>query len=460
MLKIYNTLTGKKEEFVPLIPGKVGMYVCGNTVYDFCHIGHARAMISFDIISRHLRFSGFDLNYVRNITDVDDKIIKRAAENNETPESLTLRMIEAQTQDELKLGNKMPDREPKATEFMQEIIDMISILVKKGFAYQGVTGDVYFRTEKHADYGKLNNRKLDEMLAGARIDVESAKENPADFVLWKPAKEGEVHWDSPWGIGRPGWHIECSAMSTNCLGPHFDIHGGGPDLKFPHHENEIAQSECANGTDYVNYWMHCGAVRVNNEKMSKSLGNFFTVRDVLEKYNPEVVRFLMVSSQYRSPIDYSEQSLLEAKVGLERMYTSLQGQELAGEYVSSSYTERYQDAMNDDFNTPVAISVLFDLVRELNKAKAAGADDAPTLAKELSVLAELLGLLGQDPEYFLKNSVLGAGITETEIESLIAERIQARKDKDFAKSDEIRDTLSEQGITLLDTREGTSWTRR
>ena len=460
MLKIHNTLTGKKEEFVPLVPGKVGMYVCGNTVYDFCHIGHARAMISFDIISRHLRFSGFELNYVRNITDVDDKIIKRAAENNETPESLTLRMIEAQTQDELKLGNKLPDREPKATEFMQEIIDMIAVLVEKGFAYQGSTGDVYFRTEKHADYGKLNNRKLDEMLAGARIDVESAKENPADFVLWKSAKEGEVHWLSPWGIGRPGWHIECSAMSTSCLGAHFDIHGGGPDLKFPHHENEIAQSECANGTDYVNYWMHCGAVRVNNEKMSKSLGNFFTVRDVLEKYNPEVVRFLMVSSQYRSPIDYSEQSLLEAKVGLERMYTSLQGQDLATEYVSSGYTERYQDAMNDDFNTPVAISVLFDLVRELNKAKASGADNAPSLAKELSVLAELLGLLGQDPEYFLKNSVVNDGISEEEIEAFIAERIQARKDKNFARSDEIRDSLAEQGITLLDTREGTSWTRR
>ena len=460
MLKIHNTLTGKKEEFVPLVPGKVGMYVCGNTVYDFCHIGHARAMISFDIISRHLRFSGFELNYVRNITDVDDKIIKRAAENNETPESLTLRMIEAQTQDELKLGNKLPDREPKATEFMQEIIDMIAVLVEKGFAYQGSTGDVYFRTEKHADYGKLNNRKLDEMLAGARIDVESAKENPADFVLWKSAKVGEVHWQSPWGIGRPGWHIECSAMSTSCLGPHFDIHGGGPDLKFPHHENEIAQSECANGTDYVNYWMHCGAVRVNNEKMSKSLGNFFTVRDVLEKYNPEVVRFLMVSSQYRSPIDYSEQSLLEAKVGLERMYTSLQGQDLATEYVSSAYTERYQDAMNDDFNTPVAISVLFDLVRELNKAKASGADNAPSLAKELSVLAELLGLLGQDPEYFLKNSVVNDGISEEEIEAFIAERIQARKDKNFARSDEIRDSLAEQGITLLDTREGTSWTRR
>ncbi|WP_438464856.1 cysteine--tRNA ligase [Marinomonas sp. PE14-40] len=460
MLKIHNTLTGKKEEFVPLVPGKVGMYVCGNTVYDFCHIGHARAMISFDIISRHLRFSGFELNYVRNITDVDDKIIKRAAENNETPESLTLRMIEAQTQDELKLGNKLPDREPKATEFMQEIIDMIAVLVEKGFAYQGSTGDVYFRTEKHADYGKLNNRKLDEMLAGARIDVESAKENPADFVLWKSAKEGEVHWQSPWGIGRPGWHIECSAMSTSCLGPHFDIHGGGPDLKFPHHENEIAQSECANGTDYVNYWMHCGAVRVNNEKMSKSLGNFFTVRDVLEKYNPEVIRFLMVSSQYRSPIDYSEQSLLEAKVGLERMYTSLQGQDFATEYVSSGYTERYQDAMNDDFNTPVAISVLFDLVRELNKAKASGADNAPSLAKELSVLAELLGLLGQDPEYFLKNSVVNDGISEEEIEAFIAERIQARKDKNFARSDEIRDSLAEQGITLLDTREGTSWTRR
>ena len=460
MLKIHNTLTGKKEEFVPLVPGKVGMYVCGNTVYDFCHIGHARAMISFDIISRHLRFSGFDLTYVRNITDVDDKIIKRAAENDETPESLTARMIEAQTQDELKLGNKLPDREPKATEFMQEIIDMISTLVDKGFAYQGSTGDVYFRTEKHADYGKLNNRKLDEMLAGARIDVESAKENPADFVLWKSAKEGEVHWQSPWGIGRPGWHIECSAMSTSCLGPHFDIHGGGPDLKFPHHENEIAQSECANGSDYVNYWMHCGAVRVNNEKMSKSLGNFFTVRDVLEKYNPEVVRFLMVSSQYRSPIDYSEQSLLEAKVGLERMYTSLQGQALAGEYLPSTYSERYQEAMDDDFNTPVAISVLFDLVRELNKAKAAGADNAPILAKELSVLAELLGLLLQDPEYFLKNSVVNDGISEEEIDALIAERIQARKDKNFARSDEIRDSLADQGITLLDTREGTSWTRR
>jgi cysteinyl-tRNA synthetase len=460
MLKIHNTLTGKKEEFVPLVPGKVGMYVCGNTVYDFCHIGHARAMISFDIISRHLRFSGFDLTYVRNITDVDDKIIKRAAENDETPESLTARMIEAQTQDELKLGNKLPDREPKATEFMQEIIDMISTLVDKSFAYQGSTGDVYFRTEKHADYGKLNNRKLDEMLAGARIDVESAKENPADFVLWKSAKEGEVHWQSPWGIGRPGWHIECSAMSTSCLGPHFDIHGGGPDLKFPHHENEIAQSECANGTDYVNYWMHCGAVRVNNEKMSKSLGNFFTVRDVLEKYNPEVVRFLMVSSQYRSPIDYSEQSLLEAKVGLERMYTSLQGQALAGEYLPSTYSERYQEAMDDDFNTPVAISVLFDLVRELNKAKAAEADNAPILAKELSVLAELLGLLLQDPEYFLKNSVVNDGISEEEIDALIAERIQARKDKNFARSDEIRDSLADQGITLLDTREGTSWTRR
>jgi len=460
MLKIYNTLTGKKEEFVPLVPGKVGMYVCGNTVYDYCHIGHARAMISFDIISRHLRFSGYDLNYVRNITDVDDKIIKRAAENNETPESLTLRMIEAQTQDELKLGNKMPDREPKATQFMQEIIDMISILVEKNFAYQGATGDVYFRTEKHADYGKLNNRKLEDMLAGARVDVESAKENPADFVLWKPAKEGEVHWQSPWGLGRPGWHIECSAMSTSCLGSHFDIHGGGPDLKFPHHENEIAQSECANGTDYVNYWMHCGAVRVNNEKMSKSLGNFFTVRDVLEKYNPEVVRFLMVSSQYRSPIDYSEQSLLEAKVGLERMYTSLHGQAVADEYVASDYSDRYRKAMDDDFNTPVAISVLFDLVRELNKAKASTAESSSLLAKELVVLAEQLGLLAQDPEYFLKNSVVNDGISEGEIESLIADRIQARKDKDFAKSDEIRDALADQGITLLDTREGTSWTRR
>lgn len=459
MLKIYNTLTAKKEDFKPIVAGKVSMYVCGNTVYDFCHIGHARAMISFDIISRFIRHLGYELNYVRNITDVDDKIIKRALENNESTQALTERMIAAQREDELKLGNKMPDREPKATEFMQEIIDMVQILIDKGFAYQGASGDVYYRASKFEEYGKLNNRKLDEMLAGARIDVESAKEHPADFVLWKQAKQGEVSWSSPWGQGRPGWHIECSAMSTSCLGSHFDIHGGGPDLKFPHHENEIAQSEAATGKQYVNYWMHCGAVRVNNEKMSKSLGNFFTVRDVLAKFNPEVIRYLMVSSQYRSAIDYSDQSLLEAKVALERLYTALRNQPVATEYQATEYTQRFEAAMKDDFNTPVAVSVLFELVRELNKAKTDNAQQAEVLAAELLALASLLGLLYQDPEYFLQNSVISEGLDEAAIQALIDERTQARKDKNFARSDEIRDELAAQGIELLDSREGTSWTR-
>jgi len=459
MLKIYNTLTGKKEIFKPIVEGKVGMYVCGNTVYDFCHIGHARAMISFDVISRFIRHLGYDLTYIRNITDVDDKIIKRAEENNESTQALTERMIAAQREDELALGNKMPDREPKATEFMQEIIDMVSVLVEKDFAYQGASGDVYYRAAKFKDYGKLNNRKLEDMLAGARIEVEAAKEHPADFVLWKSAKEGEVAWDSPWGKGRPGWHIECSAMSTSCLGSHFDIHGGGPDLKFPHHENEIAQSEAATGKDYVNYWMHCGAVRVNNEKMSKSLGNFFTVRDVLAKFNPEVIRYLMVSSQYRSPIDYSDQSLQEAKVALERLYTALRQQAVADSYVPTKFTERFEDAMKDDFNTAVAVSVLFELVRELNKAKTEAPTMAPKLAAELRGLAELLGLLGQDPGYFLQNSTLSEGLDEAAIQALIDERTQARKDKNFARSDDIRDELARQGIELLDSREGTAWTR-
>ncbi len=459
MLKVYNTLSGKKEIFKPIEEGKVGMYVCGNTVYDFCHIGHARAMISFDIISRFIRHLGYELNYVRNITDVDDKIIKRAQENNETTQTLTERMIAAQQEDELRLGNKMPNREPKATEFMQEIIDMVQVLIEKGFAYQGTSGDVYYRTTVFSEYGKLNNRKLEDMLAGARIDVEIAKEHPADFVLWKQTKEGEVFWPSPWGNGRPGWHIECSAMATNCLGSHFDIHGGGPDLKFPHHENEIAQSEAATGKQYVNYWMHCGAVRVNNEKMSKSLGNFFTVRDVLAEFNPEVVRYLMVSSQYRSAIDYSDQSLLEAKVALERLYTALRQQNIASSYAPTNYTERFEEAMKDDFNTALAVSVLFELVRELNKAKTEDQVKASELAAELLFLAELLGLLYQEPDYFLQNSTVSEGFDEVRIQELIDERTQARKDKNFARSDEIRDELVSNGIELLDSREGTSWTR-
>ena len=459
MLKIYNTLTGKKEAFIPIVPGKVGMYVCGNTVYDFCHLGHARAMIAFDVIARHLRHIGFDLNYARNFTDVDDKIIKRAAENNETTDELTERMIAAQREDELKLGNILPDQEPRATELMQEIINMIQVLVDKEFAYQGTTGDVYFRVENFADYGKLNNRKLEDMLAGARIEVEAAKEHAADFVLWKTAKKGEVHWQSPWGNGRPGWHIECSAMANHCLGPHFDIHGGGPDLKFPHHENEIAQSEAAHGGEYVNYWMHCGAVRMGNEKMSKSLGNFFTVRDVTAKYNPEIIRFLMVSSQYRSGIDYTEQGLLEAKGGLERLYTALRDQDVAADYHTSDYTKRYDDVMNDDFNTAGAIAVLIDLTRELNKAKDTDSEQAKILAKELLHLGSLLGILQQSPDFFLKNSVVTNGLADIEIEKMIEDRKRARTEKDFALSDEIRDKLLVEGITLLDTRDGTSWSR-
>lgn len=459
MLKIHNTQTGRKEEFVPITPGKVGMYVCGNTVYDYCHLGHARAMIAFDIISRHLRHIGFDVKYVRNFTDVDDKIIKRAAENNEAPSELTERMIAAQREDEQKLGNLLPDMEPRATEFIQEIIDMIQVLTDKGFAYQGSTGDVYFRVEKFSDYGKLNNRKLEDMMAGARIDVEATKENAADFVLWKLAKDGEMRWPSPWGDGRPGWHIECSAMSTSCLGSHFDIHGGGPDLKFPHHENEIAQSEAATGCQYVNYWMHCGAVRVDNEKMSKSLGNFFTVREVFTKYNPEIIRFLMVSSHYRSGIDYSEQNLLEAKGALERFYTALRDQKVATEYQPSDYSKRYDESMNDDFNTAGAISVLFDLTRELNRVKSIDSNKAEVLARELVQLGGLLGILQQSPDYFLQNSIASDGLSDDEIEALIEKRKVARLEKDFALSDSIRDQLLEEGITLLDSRDGTSWSR-
>lgn len=387
------------------------------------------------------------------------KRTKSPEENGETPSQLTERMIAAMHEDEIALGNKLPDLEPKATEFMQQIIDMIQVLVDKGFAYQGDSGDVYYRASKFSEYGKLNNRKLEDMLAGARIEVEAAKEHPADFVLWKPAKDNEVSWDSPWGKGRPGWHIECSAMSTHCLGNHFDIHGGGPDLKFPHHENEIAQSEAATGEQYVNYWMHCGAVRVNNEKMSKSLGNFFTIREVLETFNPEVVRYLMVSSQYRSSIDYSDASLKEAKTALERLYTALRGQTVAERYQASEYSERFEAAMNDDFNTPVALSVLFELVRELNKARSEVREEASAMAAELKALADVLGLLYQDPEYFLQNSTVNEGISAEDIEVFIAQRAQARKDKNFARSDEIRDLLAEQGITLLDSRDGTTWTR-
>lgn len=462
-LQLYNTLSRQKETFQPLEPGKINMYVCGITVYDYCHIGHARVMVSFDVITRYLRSQGWDVNYVRNITDVDDKIFNRANENDEAFSDLTQRMIDAMHDDEDRLGVLRPDIEPRATAHMADIIAMIETLVEKGYAYAPANGDVYYRVTRFADYGKLSGNNIDDLQVGARIDVEEAKEDPRDFALWKAAKEGEAYWNSPWGKGRPGWHIECSAMSKHCLGDTFDIHGGGPDLPFPHHECEIAQSEAANGCKFVNYWMHAGAVRVDGEKMSKSLGNFFTIRDVLEKYNPEVVRYLIISSHYRSPINYSEENLIEARGGLERFYTALRDYADApllslAEMQSSDYYGRFVNAMNDDFNTRVALAAMYDLVRDLNTASSAADVKAEQLASELKTLGNILGLLQQDPEAFLQAGAAGE-ISAEEVEALIAERTQAKQEKNYARSDEIREQLKAQGVLLEDSREGTSWRR-
>ncbi|MGO2132589.1 MAG: cysteine--tRNA ligase [Halomonas sp.] len=462
-MQIYNTMTRRKAPFVPLEPGKVRMYVCGMTVYDYCHLGHARVMVAFDVITRYLRERGYEVTYVRNITDIDDKILKRAEENGESIGALTGRMIEAMHEDEARLGVLPPDQEPRATHHVAEIIAMIETLIAKGFAYAADNGDVYYRVRKFEEYGKLNNRDVDEMRAGARIEVGEHKEDPLDFVLWKAAKPGEASWPSPWGEGRPGWHIECSAMSKCCLGETFDIHGGGPDLTFPHHENEIAQSEAANSKPFVNTWMHAGAVRVDQEKMSKSLGNFFTIREVLEHHAPEVVRYLLVASHYRSAINYAAESLVGARKSLERFYSALDGVDLSEvEQVgaaaeASNYAERFHAAMADDFNTPGALSVLFDLVRELNRAKKESPGAAPALAAELKRLAGVLGLLQQPPEAFFKAEASGLPLTEEEIQAKIAERDAAKKARDFAGADAIRDELAALGIVLKDSREGTSW---
>lgn len=459
MLQIYNTLTKEKAPFTPLEEGKIKMYVCGVTVYDLCHIGHARVMVAFDVITRFLRSQGWDVDYVRNITDVDDKIIKRAAENGEEPHQLTERIIAAMHEDEAALSVLRPDQEPRATAFIGDIISLVETLIEKGFAYPASNGDVYYRVEKFAEYGKLTNKNVDELRSGARVEVDEAKESPLDFVLWKSAKEGEVSWDSPWGAGRPGWHIECSAMSKCCLGDTFDIHGGGPDLPFPHHENEIAQSEAANGCTYVNTWMHAGPVRVNSEKMSKSLGNFFTIRDVLDKYNAEVVRFFLARVHYRTYIDYSEDSLKEARVMLERFYQALRGVDAVAGEVDNDFDQRFVDAMNDDFNTPKAVSVLFELVNELNKASREGSESAGHLAAQLKRLGGILGLFQQDADAFLKGEDKEGELSSADIELLIIQRAEAKKMRDFAESDRIRDELAEQGIILKDSREGTTWFR-
>ncbi|MCY1410884.1 Cysteine--tRNA ligase [compost metagenome] len=455
-LSIYNTLSKTKEPLRPLVGNQVRMYVCGMTVYDFCHIGHARVMVAFDVVARWLRHRGYDLTYVRNITDIDDKIIRRANENGEPFEALVERMIAAMHEDEARLCVLRPDIEPRATGHIAGMHEMIQTLIDKGFAYAPGNGDVYYRVGKFEGYGKLSRRKIDELKIGARIEVDEIKEDPLDFVLWKGAKPGEPSWDSPWGPGRPGWHIECSVMSTCCLGETFDIHGGGPDLVFPHHENEIAQSEAATGKLYAKSWMHAGAVRVDGEKMSKSLGNFFTIREVLEKYHPEVVRYLLVSSHYRSPINYSEESLREAKGALERFYHALRGLPDAAPAGGEAFVERFAAAMDDDFNSPEACAVLFEMVREVNRLRDSDLSAAAALAAQLKALAGLLGVLQLEPDAFLRAGAEGR-VDAAEVEALIQARLQARAEKNWGESDRIRDQLAAMGVVLEDGKGGTTW---
>lgn len=454
-LNIFNTLSKAKEPLQPLCDNQVRMYVCGMTVYDYCHIGHARVMVTFDLVARWLRQSGYNVTYVRNITDIDDKIIRRAAENGEPYELLTERMIAAMHEDEEHLNVLRPDQEPRATQHIQGMQDMIQTLINKGFAYAPGNGDVYYRVSHFEGYGKLSRKRLEDLRSGARVEVEAAKKDPLDFVLWKAAKPGEPSWPSPWGEGRPGWHIECSVMSTCCLGHTFDIHGGGPDLVFPHHENEIAQSEAATGAMYAKVWMHAGPVRVDGEKMSKSLNNFFTIRDVLEHYQPEVIRYLLVASHYRSSINYSESNLKEAKAALERFYHALKGLPDAVPQGGEAFVERFTVAMNDDFNTPEACAVLFDLTREINRLR----DDnklemAAALGGRLRQLGALLGILQQPADNFLQN---GSKLDSQQVEALIAARLQARANKNWGESDRIRDELQAMGVVLEDGKNGTTW---
>ena len=440
MLQIYNTFTQKKEIFKPITPGKIGLYVCGITVYDYCHIGHARVFVAFDVITRFLRASGWQVDYVRNVTDIDDKIINRANENNETYQSLTNRFIKFMHEDEARLNVERPTQEPRATDYINQIISMTQAIQDNQCAYQGENGDVYFSVDQYSKYGELSRKNLDDLQVGNRVDVAEAKRSPLDFVLWKKAKKEEPSWMSPWGDGRPGWHIECSAMATHCLGNNFDIHGGGSDLLFPHHENERAQSECATNETFANHWMHIGFVQVNKEKMSKSLNNFFTIREVLKEYDAEIIRYFLIASHYRSPVNYSIDNLEQAKKALTRMYTALNGLEL-GDFdkniiKNNEWYDKFSQTMNDDFNTPQALAVLFDLTTKINIArKEQATDTAIGLGRCLVYLANILGILSKDPESFLK----GGDNTDTAtIEGLISERVMAKKNKDWAKADQIR----------------------
>ncbi|MCR1837417.1 cysteine--tRNA ligase [Pasteurella caecimuris] len=459
MLKIFNTLTREKEIFKPIHKNNVGMYVCGVTVYDLCHIGHGRTFVSFDVIARYLRYLGYNLTYVRNITDVDDKIIKRALENQETCEQLVDRMVTEMYKDFNALNILHPDFEPRATHHIPEIIEIVEKLIQRGHAYVAQNGDVMFDVESFKEYGQLSRQDLEQLQAGARVNVSDVKKNPMDFVLWKMSKENEPSWASPWGAGRPGWHIECSAMNSKQLGNHFDIHGGGSDLMFPHHENEIAQSCCAHDGEYVNYWIHSGMIMVDKEKMSKSLGNFFTIRDVLSHYDAESVRYFLLSAHYRSQLNYSEENLNLAHSALERLYTALRGtDQSAAAFGGENFVAAFRDAMDDDFSTPNAISVLFEMAREINKLKSENQALADGLAARLRELANILGLLEQDPEQFLQAGSNNEEIAK--IENLIKQRNDARAAKNWSAADSARNELNAMGIILEDGPNGTIWRKQ
>ncbi|MEH6462582.1 MAG: cysteine--tRNA ligase [Shewanella psychromarinicola] len=459
MLKIYNSISRDKQEFIPINPGKIGMYVCGVTIYDLCHIGHGRTFVSFDMIVRYLRYLGYEVNFQRNITDVDDKIIKRAAENNESCESLTERLIAEMHKDFDALNMMRPDFEPRATLHIEEIIDMVERLLDRKHAYVASNGDVLFSVASFPEYGQLSGQNLDQLQAGARVEIDNAKHNPMDFVLWKMSKPGEPTWESPWGPGRPGWHIECSAMNSKHLGSHFDIHGGGSDLQFPHHENEIAQSCCAHDTPYVNYWIHTGMVMVDREKMSKSLDNFFTIRDVLKHYDPETVRYFLLSGHYRSQLNYSEDNLKQARSALERLYTAIKDLDLTVDAApAEAFVAKFKLAMDDDFNTPEAYSVLFEMVREINRLKITDMTAASALGVRLKQLADVLGIISQTPDAFFKGE--GSDDEVAEIEALIVERNRARTEKDWPAADVARDRLNQLGLILEDGPSGTTWRKK
>ena len=458
MLKIYNDLSRSKETFEPLQPGKVNLYVCGMTVYDLCHLGHARVMVVFDVVYRYLKAVGYDVTYIRNITDIDDKIINRANENGEPFHELTERFIQAMHEDSDALGIIPPDAEPKATDHIAEIISMCEKLIEKGHAYVADNGDVYYDVYSFPTYGKLSGKSLEDLQAGARVEPGDVKRNPLDFALWKSAKPDEPSWQSPWGDGRPGWHIECSAMSTKALGDTFDIHGGGADLTFPHHENEIAQSEGATGHPFVKYWMHNGFVRINDEKMSKSLGNFFTVREILERYQAEEVRYFILTSQYRSPLNYSDEHLDNARNALTRFYTALRGLPEATPTADTQFEKDFHAAMQDDFNTPEALATLFELVREINRVRAEDEAAAASLGALLRQLGDLIGILQSDAESYLRGGA-SENDGDAEVDALVAQRTEAKANKDWGTADEIRNKLQEMGIVLEDGPSGTTWRR-